>query len=262
MTEQEWLTSDDPLAMLEFLGDGASPRKLRLFAVACARQVWDKLKVQRHRQAVEITDKFADGKLHRENLQQSWAEVWPGNWSAPCSFEPAELVGALVLCSALWPAEKMAWATAVACAGTRSSRRLRTNIWHDAYSVWFIARAQADGEPDYRNRWKRLVEAFRGHVERQEMPAREAFRVQADLLRDIFGTPAVLAPLVPIPARLGSAVTEIARSIYAARAFEDMPILADALEEAGCPDAMIQHCRAGGPHTRGCWMLDLLMEKA
>jgi hypothetical protein len=52
----------------------------------------------------------------------------------------------------------------------------------------------------------------------------------------------------------------MAEEIYAARRFEQLPILADALEEAGCTDRMIlEHCRQPGVHVRGCWVLDLLL---
>lgn len=45
-------------------------------------------------------------------------------------------------------------------------------------------------------------------------------------------------------------------------ACEDMPILVDALEEAGCDNAdILTHCRSGGPHIRGCWVLDLILGK-
>lgn len=54
----------------------------------------------------------------------------------------------------------------------------------------------------------------------------------------------------------------LAASIYTDRAFDRLPILADALEEAGCTDeAILSHCRGPGPHVRGCWVVDLLLGK-
>ena len=51
--------------------------------------------------------------------------------------------------------------------------------------------------------------------------------------------------------------------IYQERAFERLPILADALEEAGCDDPdILSHLRGPGPHVRGCWALDLVLGKA
>jgi hypothetical protein len=58
-------------------------------------------------------------------------------------------------------------------------------------------------------------------------------------------------------------VTALAEAIYADRAFDRMPVLADALEEAGCSDDQIlSHCRGEGPHVRGCWVVDLVLGKA
>ena len=54
----------------------------------------------------------------------------------------------------------------------------------------------------------------------------------------------------------------MSRRMYDARDFSDMPVLADALEEAGCNDAdILGHCRSGGEHVRGCWVIDLLLGK-
>jgi hypothetical protein len=53
---------------------------------------------------------------------------------------------------------------------------------------------------------------------------------------------------------------KLAQTIYLERRFVDLPILADALEEAGCNDPeILAHCRAAGPHFRGCWVIDLLL---
>jgi hypothetical protein len=58
------------------------------------------------------------------------------------------------------------------------------------------------------------------------------------------------------------AVVRVAQAIFQRRAFDQLPILADALEEAGCQDAeILAHCRQPGPHTGSCWVLDLLLRR-
>src|SRR5262249_26001919 len=88
--------------------------------------------------------------------------------------------------------------------------------------------------------------------------ARE-WETQCALLRDIF-VPDRLPNFDPTwrtPQALALACTA-----YEKRRFEDMPVLADALEEAGCRDAdILAHCRSEGPHVRGCWVVDLLLGK-
>lgn len=83
----------------------------------------------------------------------------------------------------------------------------------------------------------------------------------APLLRDIFGS----SPFRPVPfdsAWLTSDVIALAGGIYEDRAFDRMPILADALMDAGCDnDEVLNHCRGQGPHVRGCWVIDLLLGK-
>jgi hypothetical protein len=57
-------------------------------------------------------------------------------------------------------------------------------------------------------------------------------------------------------------VPKLAAAIYDERAFDRLPVVADALEDAGCTDAAILgHCRAGGEHVRGCWAVDLELGK-
>jgi hypothetical protein len=83
---------------------------------------------------------------------------------------------------------------------------------------------------------------------------------QIVLFRDIFGNP--FRPVTPDPSWLTPTVVALADAIYADRAFDRLPILADALEEAGCdhPD-VLAHCRGDGPHARGCWVVDLVLGK-
>ncbi|HET6574544.1 MAG TPA: hypothetical protein VFG68_13130 [Fimbriiglobus sp.] len=59
-----------------------------------------------------------------------------------------------------------------------------------------------------------------------------------------------------------STAVPLAQAIYDSRAFDRLPILADALEEAGCEDpGVLGHCRGPGPHMRGCWVVDLVLGK-
>jgi hypothetical protein len=83
------------------------------------------------------------------------------------------------------------------------------------------------------------------------------------LARDVFGNPFRPITLAADFLRWGGGmVPKLARAIYDDRAFGQLPVLADALEDAGCTDpAILAHCRGPGPHVRGCWVLDLLLGK-
>jgi hypothetical protein len=85
----------------------------------------------------------------------------------------------------------------------------------------------------------------------------DASGLLAGVVRDIFGNP--FRPVTADPAWLTPTVVSLAEGIYAERAFDRLTILADALQDAGCEDAdILAHCRSGGPHVRGCWVVDLL----
>ena len=81
------------------------------------------------------------------------------------------------------------------------------------------------------------------------------------LLRDILGNP--FRPVAVDPDWLTSTVVALARQMYESRDFSPMPVLADALQAAGCDNEdILAHCRGPGPHVRGCWMVDLLLGKS
>ena len=88
---------------------------------------------------------------------------------------------------------------------------------------------------------------------------------QANLVRDIFGNPFETNPPVINPEWLawdGGVVKNMADRIYNERDFAALPVLADALQDAGCDDERIlSHLRGSGPHVRGCWCLDLILGK-
>jgi hypothetical protein len=82
----------------------------------------------------------------------------------------------------------------------------------------------------------------------------------ADLLRDVFGNPFRPVPFNP-NWRTSSAIA-LAKTMYDARDFSAMPILSDALQDAGCENTdILAHCRTPGTHVRGCWVVDLVLGK-
>jgi hypothetical protein len=84
---------------------------------------------------------------------------------------------------------------------------------------------------------------------------------QAALFRELFGNP--FRPVSVEASWLAATVVQLSWALYNQRQFEGMPVLADALEEAGCTDGnILSHFRGAGPHIRGCWALDLLLGKS
>jgi hypothetical protein len=84
-------------------------------------------------------------------------------------------------------------------------------------------------------------------------------RFQCDALRCCIG-PAFFRPVSLRPVWLTANVRTLAHTIYDERTYDHLPILADALEEAGCDNTdILDHCRQPGEHVRGCWVLDLLL---
>jgi hypothetical protein len=87
------------------------------------------------------------------------------------------------------------------------------------------------------------------------------------IVRDIIGNP--FRPVVISPAWLTATVLSLAQAAYDDRTLPAgtldntlVAILADALEEAGCQDQdLLVHCRSGGEHVRGCWVVDLILGK-
>jgi hypothetical protein len=212
MTEQEWLECADPQKMLEFLRGKASERKLRLFACAWCRSVWDLLVEDLFRAAVEAAERFADGLASRKDLAAA-------KKASGAALEGHGLAG---VSGPAYCALACAWST------TRTPVASAT-----LYPMWvFTEEAQR--------------------------------KLQASILRDLFGNP--FRPVAVNPTWLAwnrGTVVKLAQDIYDQRDFDRLPILADALEEAGCTDAdILTHCRGPGPHVRGCWPVDLALARS
>jgi hypothetical protein len=82
----------------------------------------------------------------------------------------------------------------------------------------------------------------------------------AELLHDVFGD--TFCPVAFPPEWQTRTTVAMAQQMYASRDFSALPILADALEDAGCDNLdILAHCRGPGPHVRGCWIVDLILSK-
>jgi hypothetical protein len=194
--------------MLEFLRGKASDRRLRLFGVACCRRIWHLLADGRSRRAVEVAERYADGRASDEQLRAASGEAASVGVGFGIQFSPANA------------------AHFAAHAGHAFADRCRM----------YAARAVAD-------------------------PAEAA--AQASLIRCLWGSPFRRAAVAPsLRSCHDGTVVRLAQAIYDAGAFDRPPVLADALEEAGCTDAdILDHLRGPGPHVRGCWPVDLILGK-
>jgi hypothetical protein len=137
--------------------------------------------------------------------------------------------------------------------------------WGEAFDIrWYrryVPNATARALETYSDAiWALCYNSGRAHT--FDEAKREGDRCLVALIRDIFGNP--FRPVALDPAWLTSDVLVLARGIYADQAYDGMPILADALQDAGCTNEdVLNHGRnATATHVRGCWVLDLLLGKA
>jgi hypothetical protein len=110
-----------------------------------------------------------------------------------------------------------------------------------------------------------VSDAIHAATYRVDVTDRPALREQEErfycsLVREFFRPP--FSPISVQTSWLSANVKRLAETIYQDHSFEEMPVLADALEEAGCTEPIIlEHLRQPGPHARGCWCLDSLLER-
>jgi hypothetical protein len=228
MTEQEWLECADPEPMLEFLDDHydhAAYRKLGLFGVACCYRIWGLLRDDRSRKAVEVAERFADGAANEQELEE--ARQAASEAAGLGRYGGDDCWGRNSFAAGTeGPAKAAAWAA----------------TWRSPGSIELCNAAATAAVPTW-----------------AELP-RELL-AQAGLLRCLFG-PLPFHPVAADPTWVPAKVVDLAQTIYRNRAFDRLPILADALEDAGCTNAeMLNHCRQPGEHVRGCWAVDLVLGK-
>jgi hypothetical protein len=247
MTEAEWLACTEPDDLLQFLRDQASDRQLRLFVCACCRRLLPWLQGKRKaalalcEKALEVSEKYADGLVDQATLTAAL---------------PASAYYSVTAGPGILAAEVARRTLHVQLAGNERPMRFgRRLIGHPASEAAEFARSVVSSiAGETKDRSGKAKAARKRTATLQE----KAFQVE--LLRDLFGNP--FQSVVIDSGWLawnGGTVVHLAQGIYNKRRFTDMPILADALEEAGCtePD-ILPHCRQPGPHVRGCWLIDLL----
>jgi hypothetical protein len=246
--------------MVQFLEGRVSDRKLRLFKVACCRRVWDLLTDERSRRAVEVAEQFGDGGATEEQLVAAREAAWEHglrlhagiNGDRDLTTTAAWRAAMASVLATFPPSEDTAIQGSVNAARAKA---VGLDPVDDIYRPVRKTRPKALGmislDETYNNR------------PIQENLAKE-FPNQADLLRDIIG-PLLFRPMTVDSSWLawnGGTVVQLAQSIYEDRRFGHLPILGDALEEAGCTDLdILGHCRSGGDHVRGCWPIDLVLGK-
>jgi hypothetical protein len=245
MTEAEWLECIEPEKLLLFIRDKVSQRKMRLFAIVCCRLIWDRITDPRCRDAVELADRFVEVGLARRRGR------------------PAVEKAAIQACQ---EADTAAY-HARACPDY-ADRMIEGNAFHAALatvegSAWFAAHlASGFAANAVGTAWLRDNQP--GPFVWDPAALRVEYQKQIPLFRDIFGNP--FQPVIVDPSWLAwqkGTVVQLAKAIYDDRTFEHMPVLADALNDAGCTDGTIfDHCRGPGPHTRGSWLIDALLGKS
>jgi hypothetical protein len=229
--------------MLLLVEERLSHRKLRLTVCAFCRRLWNLLD-ERSRWVVEVAERYADGDATSSDLTKAQKV-------ALARVEAAEFEE---LKSGIDAERNPEYRTTLARhAATRAARYAvagkSTDIFEGARIEALIGAGHAYAA-DFPEKPGDMV---------HEGQEREA-AAQASLIRDLAGNPFGLGT-----ASFGSSNSAycLASSIYADRAFDRLPILADALEEAGCTEPeILNHCRQSGEHWRGCWVIDLILAKS
>ena len=247
MQEYGWRHWNDFAAMARELENQPNPRKMRLAACACLRRVWALFDDPRLWTAVEAAEDYANFRVNRQRLK--------------------------------------AVRSSLAAIGEESRRQVvydkaAVPDWADTdpdHAEWRVL-ASADDLPAVRKMrlvdlvlnsnaltWYSLSSVSNGVTQLvRQSPIEDSLEEQkahCELLRDVFGNP--FRPVHFSPDWRTDTAISLARVMYDAREFSAMPILADALQDAGCDnDDILTHCRDTAlTHVRGCWVVDLVLGK-
>lgn len=246
--EEQWLKSTELRSMIKFIKNRDKKklnkklnkkrivkRKLRLFACACCRNIWHLLTDARSRNAVETMEQYLDGQVSTKDvgLNGAWdvyRDVYNGDYSYATCYAAAAAASAASY-DVTGPAAVYTTAEAASSATGYSASSAKASATFDA-ATFETAYAATKAE-------------------------------QAKLLRIIVGNPFRKIRYDPHwNLANNKAVLNIAQSVCDEKSSSKMPILADALEDAGCTDpTILDHCRNVHVFVRGDWLLELILEQ-
>jgi hypothetical protein len=222
MTEEEWLTPGDLRKHVDFLYARKRARKLRLFSIACCRQLEPWIDEPKLLEALLRAEQFADKEL---------SEATIAKWRRKVNQLERERV------------------------------KGRGETWTPQMAVYhYVSTVCLENQySGYSDNWRALV--YSGRVFGEDFVRRGPQLAHA-LLLDVFGNP--FRSVAFAPEWRTDTVLALARTMYESRDFSAMPILADALQDAGCDNLdILAHCRDTAlTHVRGCWVVDLVLGKA
>jgi hypothetical protein len=274
LTSAQWLALADPADQIKYLQPPVGERKLRLFGCYCCRRCWGALSPE-GREALETAEQFAEGLISDDQRRAAFRRLVETSGGHIGPHPPGRAWETAVL-SVDFPARAVALVIAtdkefLICAETdraigetyediKQIRRAAESCRIARVLAQYEAQRQQDAARGAVSRaWNRLL---RGGADEISSSVREQeVAYQAALVREIFGNPYQFGAFSP-DWRTDTAVT-LARQMYESRDFSAMPILADALQDAGCDNEdALNHCRdVTQAHVRGCWVTDLVLDK-
>jgi hypothetical protein len=238
MTENQWRQARRPRDVYRPGLHRVNARKTRLLVCGYCRHIGSHI-INPHRDAaIDVAERFADGEVGEQELSPMADSVRRAGTAGELSH---------------------GWA------------QVKDDCTGELYVGEFLVnderflRLAVDGEIDMAS----VLSAFEEVTEwgttadfqrLNELRFQDAERcVQSALVREIFGNP--FRSVEFLPSWRADASVALARQMYESRDFSRMPVLAEALEDAGCDDEqLLGHCRDHEPHVRGCWAVDLVLE--
>lgn len=247
----------DNMATIEDRLKGMPLRQVILAACAFARTVEHLLTDERSRDAIDVAEWFADGLATIEEVgatvQPAWAAVAERTralkevWRGPETFE------------ALWRVEIATTSEARAAAKAAAKAKAAENQGGTMAFDAVMAAEAAWGTVSIADRAARAAvteaAAWAGAETAETVAVKAGVALSNQSILDC-----ILPARMPVPTSVS--VNGLATKIYEDREWSLMPILADALEDAGCDNAVVlNHCRHLVGHARGCWVLDSVLGK-